>query len=124
MANTAGTLKLAYFRAAAGSAPGILEFTYTYSSTTYVANGTINLSALNLALDQYAPVSVQFSLETSTTAYFIIVTPASTPTLANLGTLQLYTTSGSAPSGSLSNIVLRGRVVLTGPGGTGRPTVY
>lgn len=128
MANTAGTLKLAYFRAAAGSAPGILEFTYTYSSTAYVQNGTVNISALNLALDINAPVSVQFSVEQASppsAAYMVVFSPAANPTLANLGTVALFTTtSAQLTAGGSLTFVLRGRVLLTGPGGAGKPTVY
>lgn len=116
MANFAGTLAKTYLRVPTGAAPGELEFTYTLSATVYVANGTVNLSALLAPIDNYSPSSAMFSVESSSAAYMCVFTPAANPTVANVGTLQLFTATSTAASGSLT-LVVRGRVLLRGPGG-------
>lgn len=116
MAATAGTIAKTYFRAAAGPAPGILEWTYTYSSTTYVANGTIDISKLGVPVTAAQIASVAWAIESSSAAYMVVYTPAASPILTNIGAVQLFTATGTAATGSLT-LVLRARALLTGPAG-------
>ena len=118
MAAFAGTQALTYFRAAAGPAPGILEFTFTLSTTTYVDAGTIGITALKIPIDPFQVKSVFFSIESSAAAYLPVWTPAATSAItgSNLGALSLFTATGTKASGSLT-LVLRCRATLTGPGG-------
>jgi hypothetical protein len=117
VANFAGTLASTYFRAAAGPAPGILEFTYTLSTTAYVDAGVVNLSNIGIPLDSGLQVqSIQFTIESSSAAYMPVFTPAAAPTLTNLGTLSLFTATSTKANGNLT-VVIRGRAVLCGPSG-------
>ena len=116
MANFAGTLAETYFRAAAGPSPGILEFTYTLSTTTYVDAGTIDISALKVPIDVAQVISIDWSVESSAAAYMCVYTPAGTPALNSLGTLSLFTATGSKATGNLTCVV-RGRALLSGPRG-------
>ena len=116
MATFAGTLAETYFRAAAGPSPGILEFTYTLSSTVYVDAGTIDISALKVPIDVAQIISIDWSIESSAAAYMCVYTPATTPALTNLGALSLFTATGSKAAGSLT-VVVRGRALLAGPRG-------
>jgi hypothetical protein len=117
MADFAGTLARTHYQASFGGHPGILEFTYTLSATAYVANGVINISAVappSMAANQVT--SIVFSIESSAAAYMPVFTPNGTPTLSNLGALQLFTATGTAATGSLT-VVIRGRATLAGFGG-------
>jgi hypothetical protein len=117
MPNFAGTQAETYFRAATGSAPGILEFTYTLNSTVYVNAGTVSIAGLSAPLDSgLQVVSIQFSIESSAAAYMPVFTPAANPTLGALGTLSLFTTTGTHANGNLTCVV-RGRALLCGPSG-------
>ena len=95
-----------------GGHPGACVFTITLSATTYV-NGNLNLSGIKLP-NVIRPTefrAILFSIEGSTAAYMPIYTPNTTPTLANLGTLKLFTATGAEASGSLT-LVVRGVGIL------------
>ena len=103
MADFQGTLALTSFCPAFGGHPGSINFTFTLSAAAY-GGGNLNISGISQFLTNVAPADIQeISFEVgSTAAYSPVWTKATAPTFANLGTLELYTTTSAEASGTLT----------------------
>ena len=112
MADFAGTVALVGMDSPHGNHHGVLTFTITLSSTAY-AGGNLNLSAIDWPPGvQASQVGfINFTVGAAAAGYMVSFLPAASPTFANLGTLKLYTATGTEATGSLT-LTVQGRIEI------------
>lgn len=113
MADFAGTVAKVSVTPPFAGHDGHLIFTITLSSTTYV-NGNLNISSISTGFAGITPDQVKtinFTVGAASAGYMVNFLQASTPTFSNLGTLKLYTATGTEATGSLT-LTIRATAVL------------
>lgn len=112
MADFAGTLTKVSHNAPFAGHPGAAVFQIALTAATYV-NGNLNLSSIvpNLPGVQAADVKNIVFTVGGTAAYIVNWTPAATPTWSNLGTLKLFTATGTEATGTLT-FTIRGLITF------------
>lgn len=109
MADFLGTAALVDWKNAFSGHPGHLIATITLTAGTYGA-GNLNLSSIignvpaSISARPDKIKAVHFHVG-GTPAYMVNWTKATTPTWSNLGTLGLFTATGTAATGTLTFVV-------------------
>jgi hypothetical protein len=113
MADFAGTVAKVSATPPFAGHDGHLVFTITLSATTYV-NGNLNISGIANAIAGITAdmvKTINFTVGAASTAYMVNYLQAASPTFSNLGTLKLYTATGTEATGSLT-LTIRATAVL------------